>query len=81
PASRLPPGVSTGAIADFISFGGAQKVGNKALSQAAEQAFVGGLNDILVYAAILAFVGAVLATALTRPQDFIAHGSPAPAGG
>jgi MFS family permease len=75
PASRLPKGVRADAIADFISFGGAQKVGNKALSQAAEQAFVGGLNDILVYAAILAFVGAVLATALTRPQDFIAHGA------
>ena len=75
PASRLPNGVRADAIADFISFGGAQKVGNKALSQAAEQAFVGGLNDILVYAAILAFVGAVLATALTRPQDFIAHGA------
>jgi MFS family permease len=75
PAARLPPGVRADAIADFISFGGAQRVGNKALSQAAEQAFVGGLNDILVYAAIVAFVGAVLAAALTRPRDFIAHGA------
>ena len=75
PASRLPPGVRVDAIADFISFGGAQRVGNPALSQAAEQAFVHGLNHILVYAAVLAFVGAVLATVLTRPQDFIAHGS------
>jgi EmrB/QacA subfamily drug resistance transporter len=74
PAARLPRGVRTDAIADFISFGGAQKVGNKALTRAAEQAFVSGLNHILVYAAILAFVGAVLAAALTRPQDFIAHG-------
>jgi hypothetical protein len=70
--------VKSDAIADFISFGGAQKVGNKALSHAAEQAFVGGLNDILVYAAVLAFVGAVLATLLTRPQDFVAH-APQPA--
>ena len=38
-------------------------------------AFVGGLNDILCYAAILAFIGAVPATALTRPQDFIAYGA------
>ena len=74
PASRLPQGVRTGAIADFISFGGAQRVGNDALARAAEHAFVDGLNDILVYAAILAFVGAVLATLLTRPQDFVAHG-------
>jgi hypothetical protein len=78
PASRLPQGVRTDAIADFISFGGARRVGNPALSEAAEQAFVHGLNHILVYAAILAFVGAALATLLTRPQDFIAHG-PAPA--
>ena len=80
PASRLPKGVDTGAIADFISFGGAQRVGNGALSRAAEHAFLHGLNHILVYAAILAFVGAILATVLTRPQDFIAHGS-APAAG
>jgi EmrB/QacA subfamily drug resistance transporter len=78
PASRLPPGVKSDAIADFISFGGAQKVGNPALSHAAEQAFVGGLNDILVYAAVVAFVGAALAALLTRPQDFVAH-APQPA--
>jgi EmrB/QacA subfamily drug resistance transporter len=77
PASRLPQGVRTDAIADFISFGGAQRVGNGALSRAAEHAFLHGLNHILVYAAILAFVGAILATLLTRPQDFIAHGSSA----
>jgi EmrB/QacA subfamily drug resistance transporter len=80
PASRLPQGVRADAIADFISFGAAQRVGNGALSRAAEHAFLHGLNHILVYAAILAFVGAVLATLLTRPQDFIAHGS-APAAG
>jgi hypothetical protein len=73
PASRLPPGVRADAIADFISFGGAQRVGNDALARAAEHAFVHGLNHILVYAAILAFVGAALATLLTRPQDFVAH--------
>ena len=55
-------------------------VGNDALTRAAEHAFLHGLNHILVYAAILAFVGAILATVLTRPQDFIAHGS-APAAG
>ena len=79
-ASRLPQGVRADAIADFISFGGAQRVGNDALARAAEHAFVHGLNHILVYAAIVAFVGAALATVLTRPQDFIAHGS-APAAG
>jgi EmrB/QacA subfamily drug resistance transporter len=78
PASRLPNGVDTGALADFISFGGAQRVGNDALAGAAEHAFLHGLNHILVYAAIVALIGAVLATLLTRPQDFIAHGAAAP---
>jgi hypothetical protein len=78
PASRLPKGVDTGALADFISFGGAQRVGNDALARAAEHAFLHGLNHILVYAAIVALIGAVLATLLTRPQDFIAHGAAAP---
>ena len=73
PASRLPPGVRPDAIADFISFGGAQRAGNPALARAAEEAFVHGLNHILVYAAILAVAGALLATLLTRPQDFVAH--------
>jgi EmrB/QacA subfamily drug resistance transporter len=79
PASRLPPGVSEDAIADFIAFGGAQRAGNAALSRAAEQAFVSGLNDILLYAAVVAFTGAVLAALLTRPQDFAARAVPAAA--
>ena len=33
PASRLPPGVQADAIADFISFGGAQRAGNPALAR------------------------------------------------
>ena len=38
----------------------------------AEQAFVSGLNDILLVAAIVAFVGAALAAALVRRRDFVA---------
>ena len=76
-AGHLPPGVRPGAVADFVAFGGARRVGDPALTGAAEQAFVDGLNDILLYAALLAFAGALLAAALTRPQDFAAHGVPA----
>jgi EmrB/QacA subfamily drug resistance transporter len=76
---RLPRGVGGGAIADFVSFGGARRVGNPALERLAEQAFVDGLNDILLYAALLAFLGALLAAVLTRPGDFHAHGAAAPA--
>src|SRR3954468_17818381 len=79
PNGRLPPGVSADRLADFISFGGAQRVGNRALERAGEQAFVAGLNDILLYAAVVAFAGAVLAALLTRPQDFAVRTAPAPA--
>jgi EmrB/QacA subfamily drug resistance transporter len=79
PSGRVPPGVSSSGLADFISFGGAQRVGNPALARAAEQAFDAGLNDILLYAAVVAFAGAVLAALLTRPQDFAVRTAPAPA--
>ena len=79
-AGHLPPGVQPGAVADFVSFGGARRVGDPALARAAEQAFIDGLNDILLYAGLLAFVGALLATVLTRPRDFVAHAAPAAAG-
>ncbi|MDP9294796.1 MAG: MFS transporter [Actinomycetota bacterium] len=69
-----PRGATAADIANFVAFGGAQRTGNPALARAAEQAFVGGLNDILLYAALLAFAGAVLSMALTRPSDFVAHG-------
>jgi EmrB/QacA subfamily drug resistance transporter len=75
---RIPSGVG-GSVADFVAFGAYRQVGDPGLNKIAEQAFVDGLNDILLYAAILAFVGAVLAAVLTRPGDFIAHGAPAPA--
>src|SRR3954447_10988843 len=79
PNGRVPPGVSADRLADFISLGGAQRVGNPALARAGEQAFVAGLNDILLYAAVVAFAGAVLAALLTRPQDFAVRTAPAPA--
>ena len=77
-AGHLPPGVRPSAVADFVSYGGARRVGDPAL--AAEQAFIDGLNDILLYAGLLAFVGALLAAVLTRPRDFVAHAAPAAAG-
>ncbi|HEX4526716.1 MAG TPA: MFS transporter [Gaiellaceae bacterium] len=40
-------------------------------SAAAQASFVGGLHDILLVGAVVAACGAVLATVLVRPQDFI----------
>jgi EmrB/QacA subfamily drug resistance transporter len=77
-AGRLPPGVSGSSVADFVAFGGAEKVGGP-VARLGEQAFIDGLNDILLYAGLLAFAGALIATLLTRPQDFAAReAEPAP---
>jgi EmrB/QacA subfamily drug resistance transporter len=42
-------------------------------------AYTGALDELLLIAAIVSFVGAVLAAALVRPRDFVGHGPP-PAG-
>ena len=71
---QIPRGVG-GSIADFVSFGAYRQLGNPELNRIAEQAFVDGLNDILLYAAVVALVGAVASAVLTRPGDFYAHGT------
>ena len=78
---QRPPGVG-GSIADFVSFGGAQRTGNGALIRVAEASFDAGLNHILLIAAIVALTGSALCAVLVRPQDFVAHaptGAPAAA--
>jgi len=52
----------------------------QAVAAAARQAFIGGLNEILVIAAVVAFVGAVLSFALVRERDFIKAGDQPPLG-
>ena len=49
------------------------------VAHAARSAFIGGLNDILVVAAVVALIGAVLAAVLVRQRDFVAHAQPAAA--
>jgi len=46
----------------------------------AHEAFISGLNTIFVVAAVVLFVGAVLAFLLVRRKDFVASQAPAPAG-
>jgi EmrB/QacA subfamily drug resistance transporter len=65
------------ALSDFVSFGGAARVGDPRIARAGEAAFTGALNDLLLLGAVVAFVGAVLSIALTRPADFAPHGVPA----
>ena len=47
--------------------------------EAARGAFVDGLNEILMVAAAVAFIGAILALALVRARDFVAAPGPRPA--
>ncbi len=47
----------------------------------AHEAFISGLNRILVVSAIVVFVGAILAFLLVRQKDFVASGPEAAAGG
>jgi EmrB/QacA subfamily drug resistance transporter len=60
----------SGQVADFIAFGGARRSGNPQLARLGEQAFVAGLNHLLLLAGLLAFAGALLSALLIRPADF-----------
>jgi type II secretory pathway pseudopilin PulG len=41
--------------------------------EAARRAFIDGLNEILIVAAVVAFAGGILAFALVRSRDFVAR--------
>ena len=61
-----------GALRDVAEPGaGGRWHGLGELAQMAEQAFVAGLDRILLLAALLAFAGAVLSGLLVRPDDFV----------
>jgi EmrB/QacA subfamily drug resistance transporter len=65
-----------GDVADFIAFGGARRSGNPQLAKLGEQAFVAGLNHLLLLAGLVAFAGALLSALLIRPGDL--RGAAAP---
>ena len=44
------------------------------VAHAIHSAFAGAMNDILVVAAVVAFVGAALALAMIRGRDFAVYG-------
>jgi EmrB/QacA subfamily drug resistance transporter len=52
-----------------------QSPGRSNFPELARNAFIGGLNHILLVAAYVAFAGAVLGLALVRRRDFLASGS------
>ena len=73
----LPPGAQDG-LGEAVVSGGTQAAADAAppgarelVAQAAERAYIDGLNEILIVAAVVAFVGGVLAFALVRSRDFV----------
>jgi MFS family permease len=68
----------SGQVADFIAFGGARRSGNPQLARLGEQAFIAGLNHLLLLAGLLALAGAALSALLIRPADFAHAPVPAP---
>jgi predicted MFS family arabinose efflux permease len=70
------PPAGAGSFADFISFGVYKRLG-PAAETPARQAFLDGLNEILLYAGLIAIAGAVLSLLLVRARDFVAHHVPA----
>jgi EmrB/QacA subfamily drug resistance transporter len=80
---QLPPGARDG-LAEAVSSGNTQAVASAAppdarahLLAAAQSAFIDGLDEILVVAAAVAFVGGLLALALVRQRDFVGGAQPA----
>ena len=80
------PAAGQGAeIARAVAAGGAQKVvagipaaERAAASTAIHAAYASSMNDILLVAAIVAFIGAVLGLVLVRGSDFVTYGPPQP---
>jgi EmrB/QacA subfamily drug resistance transporter len=79
-------GVNASQVARAVSTGAAKKViaaaptdARAAIGHAARTAFISGLNDILLVAAIVSFAGAAAGFVLVRRRDFVHHASPAPA--
>jgi len=89
--SSTPVSGRSHAIADMVGNGQAEEAVRSTppptrgvVADAARQAFVSGLNEILVVAAVVALAGAGLAFVLVRRRDFVAQPAggevPAPAG-
>jgi EmrB/QacA subfamily drug resistance transporter len=70
----LAHAVSSGALSQTID--SAPPASRAAIAHAARTAFIGGLNDIFVVAAVVALAGAVFAGALVRQRDFVAQPQP-----
>jgi EmrB/QacA subfamily drug resistance transporter len=81
----VPPG-NVDRLGEAVASGGTRQAvqsvpagARDVVAEAARRAFIDGLNDLLIIAALVAFIGAVAALLLVRSSDFIAQGPPAAA--
>jgi hypothetical protein len=65
-----------GGLAESVAAGGTREIPPR-LADAAQQAFIAGLNDILLIGAATLLVGALAAVALVRARDFVRARGPA----
>ena len=81
--AELAPGSGSG-LADAVAVEGTRAVTESdphapaGLVDAAREAFVSSLNEILLVGAAILLVGSLAAFALVRSQDFVPHGPPPP---
>jgi EmrB/QacA subfamily drug resistance transporter len=71
----LAHAVSSGAASQAVD--SAPPASRAVIAHAARSAFIGGLNDIFLVAAIVALIGAALGAVLVRQSDFVAQPQPA----
>jgi EmrB/QacA subfamily drug resistance transporter len=76
-ASRVARSVATGSTKQAIA--SAPPAARGAIGHAARSAYISGLNEIFLVAAIVAFAGAVAGFALVRRRDFAYRGAAVPA--
>jgi EmrB/QacA subfamily drug resistance transporter len=76
-ASRVARSVATGSTKQAIA--SAPPAARGAIGHAARSAYISGLNEIFLVAAIVAFVGAVAGFALVRRRDFAHRDAAVPA--
>jgi hypothetical protein len=65
-------------LAESVAAGRATEIPPR-LADAAQQAFIAGLNDILLIGAATLLVGALATVALVRARDFVGARCPEPA--
>jgi EmrB/QacA subfamily drug resistance transporter len=69
-ANQLAEAIASGGAKQAIA--GAPPAVRPRIEAAANQAFIAGLNDILLIASVIAFAGAIAALVLVRQRDFVA---------